>query len=83
MAPPALRLCVMTGPAKRSRHLLAVRFYQERILSPGKAARMAGMDRWQFIDLLSENQAPVIDYSDDELAAEFAAVKRLADDLRP
>jgi predicted HTH domain antitoxin len=69
--------------AERSRQLLAVRFYQERILSLGKAARLAGLDRWQFIDLLSENQVAVIDYSDEELAAEFAAVDRLADELRP
>jgi predicted HTH domain antitoxin len=69
--------------AERSRRLLAVRFYRERTLSLGKAARLAGLDRWQFIDLLSENQVPVIDYSDDELAAEFAAVDRLADELHP
>jgi predicted HTH domain antitoxin len=71
------------GLAERSRRLLAVRFYQERILSLGKAARLAGLDHWRFIDLLAENDAAVIDLSDEELAAEFAAVDRLTDDLRP
>jgi hypothetical protein len=35
----------------------------------------------EFIDLLSDNQVPVIDYSDDELATEFAAVDRLEAEL--
>lgn len=67
--------------AERSRQLLAVRFYQERVLSLGKAARLAGMDRWDFIEFLSTNQVPVIDHSEEELAVEFAAVERLAGEL--
>ena len=67
--------------AERSRQLLATRFYQERVLSLGKAARMAGMGRWDFIEFLSENQIPVLDYSEEELAAEFAAVEQLSGEL--
>jgi len=67
--------------AERSRQLLAARFYQERVLSLGKAARMAGMGRWDFIEFLSENQIPVLDYSEEELAAEFAAVEQLSGEL--
>lgn len=65
----------------RSQQLLALRFYQERLLSLGKAARLAGMSRWEFIDFLAANDVPVIDFSDDELAAEFAAVDRLEAEL--
>ncbi|MFH1908936.1 MAG: UPF0175 family protein [Chloroflexota bacterium] len=67
--------------AERSRQLLALRFYQERILSLGKAARLAGMGRWDFIEFLSDNHVPVIDHSEEELAAEFAAVEQLAGEL--
>ena len=67
--------------AERSRQLLAVRFYQERVLSLGKAARMAGMGRWDFVEFLSTNNVPVIDYSEEELAAEFAAVDQLSGEL--
>ncbi len=67
--------------AERSRRLLAMRFYQDRVLSLGKAARLAGVDRWTFVDILSENGVPVIDYGDEELAAEFDAARRLTAEL--
>lgn len=66
---------------EQSRLLLATRLYQERVLSLGKAARLAGLSRWEFIDYLSENKIPVLDYSDEELAAEFEAVKQLEAEL--
>lgn len=59
---------------EQSRRLLALHFYQDRILSLGQAARLAGLSRWEFIDFLAEHNTPVIDYSDEELATEFAAV---------
>ena len=63
--------------ARKSQHLLAIYCYQQRLLSLGKAARLAELNRWDFIDLLAEHNIPVINYSDDELAAEFAAVEQL------
>jgi len=68
--------------AERSRCLLALRFYQDRTISLGKAARLAGLSRWEFIELLSENNVPVLDFSDEELADEFAAVDRAEVELR-
>lgn len=67
--------------AQKSRHLLAVYCYQQRLLSLGKAARLAELNRWDFIDLLAEHNTPVINYSDDELAAELAAVEQLAQEM--
>ncbi|MCX6044588.1 MAG: UPF0175 family protein [Chloroflexi bacterium] len=64
--------------AKQSQHLLALRFYQEHLLSLGQAARLAGLDRWAFIELLGKNHIPVIDYNDEELAIEFATIDQLA-----
>lgn len=69
--------------ARDARQLLAMRFYQKRLLSLGKSARLAGLERWRFIELLSENRVPVIDYSDAELAAEFATVDRLTNEMHP
>jgi len=68
--------------AERSRQLLAVRFYQDRILSFGKAARMAGMGQWDFVEFLSDHNVPIIDYRDDELESEFDAVDQLAGELK-
>lgn len=68
--------------AEASRRLLALRYYHDRILSLGKAARLAGMSRWAFIDFLSDSDVPVIDFSDEELEAEFTAVDELETELR-
>ncbi|MEA3349612.1 MAG: UPF0175 family protein [Chloroflexota bacterium] len=70
-----------TALAERSRQLLAIRFYQERTLSLGKAARLAGMDLWDFVEFISTNHVPVIDHSEEELTVEFAAVDQLAEEL--
>ena len=59
-----------------------MRFFQERLLSLGQAARLAGMSRWQFIELLAENDVPVLEFNDEELVDEFAAVAQLARQLR-
>jgi len=67
--------------AERSRQLMAIRFYQERVLSLGKAARLAGMGLWDFVEFLSTNHVSVIDHSEEELAVEFAAVDQLAEEL--
>ena len=66
---------------EKSRQLLAMRLYQERSLSFGDAARMAGVSHGEFIDLLSDSNIPVIDYSSEELEAEFEAVERLKNEL--
>ncbi len=67
--------------AEQSCKLLSLRLYQDRALSLGKAARLAGMSHWEFVEFLSNNNVPVIDHSAEELAAEFRAVEKLAGDL--
>lgn len=64
--------------AIRSQELLAMRFYQDRVLSLGKAARLAGMGKQQFIDFLSTNQVSVINLTEDEFAAEIETVDSLS-----
>lgn len=63
--------------AEKAQRLLALRLYEDRSLSLGKAARLAGMSYWNFLDFLGENGVAVIDLSDDEFAAEIAAVEQL------
>ncbi len=67
---------------EESRRLLALRYYRDRILSLGKAARLAGMTRWEFVDFLSDSDVAVIDFTDEELDSEFAAVNDLEAELR-
>jgi predicted HTH domain antitoxin len=51
-------------------------FVQEHI-SSGKAARLLGMSRAEFLALLRTRGIAYINYSAEELAEEFAAVQRL------
>ena len=67
--------------AERAQRLLAIRFYQERLLSLGQSARWAGMDRWQFIVFLGQNDVAVLAFNDEELADELAAVAQLTHQL--
>ena len=61
--------------------LFAIYAYQNHLLSLGKAALFAGMGRWEFIDFLSENKIPVIDFDEEELEEEFKSVEYLVDEL--
>lgn len=45
----------------------AIRYYKTRALSLGKAADLAGMTRFEFIDYLRFNSEPIFEYTDDEL----------------
>jgi len=65
----------------RVRCSLASYFYRKRTLSLGRAAHLAGLSRWDFIEYLSDNQVPVLDFTPEELEVEFAAIDRLAEEL--
>ncbi len=63
--------------AEHARQLLAMRYFQEKVLSLGKAAQLAGMDRWEFIDLLGDHQIPVVDLDEEEFALEMTTVNEM------
>ncbi len=45
----------------------AIRYYKKRMLSLGKAADLAGMSRFEFVDYLRFNDEPIFEYTDEEL----------------
>ena len=53
--------------AEDIRRQAAIRYYKKRALSLGKAADLAGMSRFEFIDYLRFNDEPVFQYTDEEL----------------
>jgi predicted HTH domain antitoxin len=63
--------------AKESKKLLALKCYREKILSLGKSAELSGLSMWAFIEFLGENNVPVIDLNEEQLAAEFESVEKL------
>lgn len=60
-----------------SKKLLALKCFREKTLSLGKATELSGLTKWEFIEFMSENGTPVIDYDDDEIEREFEAVDSL------
>lgn len=58
--------------ANESRKLLALKYFKEKVLSLGRAAELSGLSKWDFIEYLSDNDVPVIDYDQDEMKREFA-----------
>ena len=57
--------------------LLAIRFYQDKRLSLGKAARLAAMNRLNFMDELSRQKIVVFDYGEDDTDMELEGLQAL------
>lgn len=68
--------------ASESRKLLALRCFRDRVLSLGRSAELAGISKWDFIEFLSDNDVPVIEYEDEELAREFETAERVRERLK-
>ncbi len=64
-----------------SRKFLALKYFQEKLLSAGKAAELSGLSKQDFIEYLSVNNVPVIDYDDDEMNREFETAEKIAEAL--
>lgn len=65
-----------------SRKLLALKYFQEKLLSIGKATELSGLSKWDFIEYLGNNNIPVIDYDDDEIIREFETADNIIEVLQ-
>ena len=68
--------------ASESRKLLAVKCFRDRVLSLGRSAELSGLSKWDFIEFLSENNVPLLDYEEEELEREFETAERLGERLK-
>jgi len=66
--------------ATSMRLLTAVKLYELRKLSSGRAAELAGMSRVQFFHKLAEYGVPLYSVSASELASDLDAARAAADD---
>jgi len=57
------------------RRELAIALYREGKLPPGRAAQLAGMDRWDFEKLLVERQVPM-PWTKENVENEMNALRR-------
>jgi predicted HTH domain antitoxin len=62
---------------------LVLSLFTEERISSGKAARLLNLSRIDFLALLRKRGIAYVDYSDDELADEFAAVEKLPIETDP
>ncbi len=53
---------------------LAIKLFQQGVISLGKAAKLAGLDYESFVDKLSSLGIPAVDYAPEELDSEVAAI---------
>jgi len=80
--PYDLLASLKTGPAdlvKEIRLSSAILYFQEKKLSLGKAARLAGLNRLAFMDKLSQKGIVVFDYDESMLESELEGVRQLRD----
>ncbi len=61
----------------RMRLLAAIAYFQEKKLSLGKAAELAGMNRLDFMDILSQKGIVVFDYDESDLNTELSGITQL------
>ena len=66
--------------AQNIRTLAAIGFYQDKRLSLGKAAQLAGMNRFLFMDLLATKGMVIFDYDQSELATDLEGIAKLSED---
>ena len=64
------------------RLIAAIHYLQAKRLSLGQAARLAGIARLDFLDLLAARGIPAFDLSDADAVAEIAAAQRTTTDDR-
>ena len=62
---------------KEARELIAVSFFERKILSLGQAAKIAELHRWDFIQLLNRKDIPIAEYEDEEIQQELSTVELL------
>jgi len=58
--------------------LLVLKRFRQGLISSGKAARILGWPRREFLDLLGREGIPLYDPSEEELAEEWNTAQRLA-----
>ncbi|ASJ03174.1 hypothetical protein A3L09_07865 [Thermococcus profundus] len=56
---------------------LAIRLYEKGILSFGQARRLAGLSKWEFIELLA-NEGSGIHYDKEELENDLKVMEEIA-----
>jgi predicted HTH domain antitoxin len=63
------------------RLLAAIAYFQEKKLSLGKAAQLAGLNRLEFMDVLSDRGITIFDYDESVLTSELNGIAEFPNPL--
>ena len=77
--PDDLLLTLREQPAELSQEMrlvTAIHYLREKRLSLGQAARFAGVNRLEFLDILASRGVPAFNLLEDDALAEIAAAQR-------
>jgi predicted HTH domain antitoxin len=77
--PDDLLLALREQPAELSQEMLlvtAIHYLREKRLSLGQAARFAGVNRLDFLNILASRGIPAFDLTEEDARAEIAAAQR-------
>jgi len=66
---------------ERLRVELALRLYEKGIATLGQARRIAGLSKWDFLELLAKEGIP-LHYGEEELREDLEVARRLAGKIR-
>ncbi len=61
--------------------LAAIAYFQEKKLSLGKAAQLAGLNRLEFMDILSDRGITIFDYDKSVLTSELNGIPEFPNPL--
>ena len=78
--PQELLASLNTGPVdleKNMRLVAAMTYFQEKKLSLGKAAQLAGLNRLEFMDQLAQKGIVVFDYDESILHSDLRGITQL------
>jgi len=67
----------LTEPDNVVRESIAIFLFQKKLISIGKAAKLANMSLAQFMGLLQSLKIPQTEYTQDDLSMDIATIKRL------
>ena len=59
------------------RLLAAIAYFQDKKLSLGKAAELAGVNRIEFMDILAKKGIVIFDYDESELETEISGIAQV------
>jgi len=59
------------------RRFLALQYFKNKRLSMGKAAKLAGMNRFDFMDFLASEGIILFEYDESAVQEELSGIKRL------